>query len=158
MKRIVEISALAILFAMASCNKTDTAPGCGRVNTAAAAGEAAQVRDYINANNISAVADDRGFYYSIKRAGDTMKPTVCSEVQVNYSVRLTNGTRVDAGTQTKFLLGNLIVGWQEGIPLIGSGGSITLYIPPSLGYGAQARDNIPANSILVFDIELLSFR
>jgi FKBP-type peptidyl-prolyl cis-trans isomerase FkpA len=53
-------------------------------------------------------------------------------------------------------LGQLIVGWQKGLPLISSGGKITLYIPPSLGYGSAAAGSIPANSILIFDIELIS--
>jgi len=164
MKRFVLIPALAAFAALASCNKMDsstpTVSGgpCGTVTTAAPSSEVEQLKQYINSNNIAAEADSRGFYYSIKRAGDTSKPTICSTVQVNYSGRLTNGTRFDAGSQVTFGLSNLIVGWQEGIPLIGTGGSITLYLPPSLAYGARVQDNIPANSILVFDIELLNFR
>jgi FKBP-type peptidyl-prolyl cis-trans isomerase FkpA len=59
-------------------------------------------------------------------------------------------------------LGQLIIGWQKGLPLIKSGGSITLFIPPSLGYGNQDIRNssgaviIPANSNLKFTIDLVS--
>ncbi|HAD33478.1 MAG TPA: FKBP-type peptidylprolyl isomerase, partial [Chitinophagaceae bacterium] len=56
-----------------------------------------------------------------------------------------------------FGLDGLIVGWQEGIPLIGAGGKIKLYLPPSLAYGSNANGNIPANSSLIFDIDLLGF-
>ena len=61
-------------------------------------------------------------------------------------------------TGTTFALGGLILGWQKGIPLIQKGGSINLYIPPSLGYGANATGSIPANSILVFTIQLVDFK
>ena len=61
----------------------------------------------------------------------------------------------DSGNGVSFGLNQLIVGWQEGIPLIAPGGSITLYLPPSLAYGAQAQQGIPANSILVFQIDLI---
>jgi len=78
--------------------------------------------------------------------------------------RLTNGTVFDqspAGGTKTFTLGGLIPGWQKGIPLISSGGKITLYIPPSLGYGSvDVKQNniviIPANSILIFEIDLVA--
>jgi peptidylprolyl isomerase len=83
-------------------------------------------------------------------------------VKVHYlGVDYETGEEFDSswgrGTPIEFPLGRLIKGWQEGIPLISIGGKITLYLPPSLGYGAVAQQNIPANSILIFDIELVSF-
>ena len=54
-----------------------------------------------------------------------------------------------------FQLKNLIIGWQKGIPLIQKGGSIRLYIPPSMGYGSKSSSSIPANSTLIFDIDLV---
>ena len=48
------------------------------------------------------------------------------------------------------------MGWQYGIPLVKAGGRIMLYLPPSLGYGAQTVGSIPANSVLIFDITLQS--
>ncbi len=74
-----------------------------------------------------------------------------------YTGKLVNGTVFDqtpAGANATLVLGQLIVGWQKGLPLIGTGGKITLYIPPSLGYGSSAVGSVPANSILIFDIEL----
>ena len=62
----------------------------------------------------------------------------------------------DSGNNVQFNLSGLIIGWQEGIPLIAPGGSITLYLPPSLAYGSTAVGSIPANSILVFTIDLLA--
>jgi FKBP-type peptidyl-prolyl cis-trans isomerase FkpA len=74
---------------------------------------------------------------------------------VKYTGRLTNGSVFDSSTGATFALANLITGWQQGIPYIGKGGKITLYLPPSLGYGSQASGSIPANSILIFEIELI---
>jgi len=77
-------------------------------------------------------------------------------VVVNYVGKLTNGTIFDSGNNVSFSLGGLITGWQEGIPLIAPGGSITLYLPPSLAYGSRATGSIPANSNLIFKIDLKS--
>ena len=66
---------------------------------------------------------------------------------------------LDKGGQFKVKLGELIPGWQKGIPLIKKGGEVKLYIPPSLGYGSQNVTSggvvvVPANSILIFDVQL----
>ena len=54
-----------------------------------------------------------------------------------------------------FTLSQLILGWQKGIPLIKKGGSIKLYLPPSLGYGCNAVGAIPPGSNLIFSIDLI---
>ncbi|MBN8823488.1 MULTISPECIES: FKBP-type peptidyl-prolyl cis-trans isomerase [unclassified Spirosoma] len=118
--------------------------------------EIAQLKQFIESKQIKATADKRGFYYTIQNAGSGAKPTVCSNVSVNYEGHLTDGTRFDSGDDVRFGLNQLIVGWQEGIPLIAPGGRITLYLPPSLAYGDQQQGDIPAHSILVFQIDLLA--
>jgi FKBP-type peptidyl-prolyl cis-trans isomerase FkpA len=76
-------------------------------------------------------------------------------INVNYTGRLTNGTVFDQGTFPQpYKLYDLIRGWTSTLPLIKQGGRMRLFIPPSLGYGARAIGSIPANSILVFDVEL----
>ncbi|WP_373512575.1 FKBP-type peptidyl-prolyl cis-trans isomerase [Persicitalea sp.] len=112
------------------------------------------LKQYLDANNIKATADDRGFYYTIDSPGSGAKPTLCSNVTVNYRGTLTNGNMFDSASGISFDLSRLIVGWQQSIPLISPGGSITLYLPPSLAYGSQAQSGIPANSILIFKIDL----
>ena len=54
-----------------------------------------------------------------------------------------------------FPLSGVIQGWQEGIPLFKEGGSGILLIPSALGYGSQSVGSIPANSVLIFDINLI---
>lgn len=125
------------------------------VTTTAPAAEIASLQQYLTANNVTATADPRGFFYVIQSPGSGTKPTVCDNVTVNYSGRLTNGTTFDSGNGVDFPLSNLILGWQEGIPLIAPGGRITLYLPPSLAYGSRAAGSIPANSNLIFDIDLV---
>ena len=83
-------------------------------------------------------------------------------VTVNYVGTLTNGTKFDSsydrGQPYSFVIGAgaVIAGWDQGVPGMKVGGKRRLTIPPSLGYGSQARGAIPANSTLVFEIELVS--
>jgi FKBP-type peptidyl-prolyl cis-trans isomerase len=90
--------------------------------------------------------------------GEAVKPG--ATVVIHYTGWLTDdkGTKfdssVDRGEKAEFPLGNLIKGWQEGIPGMKPGGVRRLKIPADLGYGEKARGKIPANSTLVFEIEL----
>jgi peptidylprolyl isomerase len=52
----------------------------------------------------------------------------------------------------------MIKGWDEGISTMKVGGTRRLIVPSRLGYGAQAKDKIPANSTLVFDIDLIGVK
>jgi FKBP-type peptidyl-prolyl cis-trans isomerase len=51
---------------------------------------------------------------------------------------------------------NVIMGWNQGLIGLKVGGTRRLIIPPSLGYGNQARGSIPANSTLIFDVTVVS--
>ena len=93
---------------------------------------------------------------AVVKAGDT--------VNVQYTGWLeSNGTQFDSSRQagrTAFSLtlgqGQVIKGWEEGIPGMHIGGKRRLIIPPSLGYGAQGSPpTIPPNATLVFDVELV---
>ena len=62
----------------------------------------------------------------------------------------------DSGSPFTSPLSGLIQGWQQGLPGMKVGGTRRLLIPAALAYGDQAQSGIPANSDLVFDIELVS--
>lgn len=116
--------------------------------------EIQSVKDYLASRGITnAVQHCSGLFYVIQNAGADKRPTACSGVNVSYKGMLTNGVVFDQGTIDLGLDG-VIAGWRNGIPQIGAGGFIQLYIPPSLGYGSSANGPIPANSILVFDVVL----
>lgn len=157
------LGVLAIFLAFTSCKKSNDNKGCGyTISTAVApASEIANVQTYLSANNITATQHPSGLFYVINSQGSGMTPGVCSGVKVKYVGRLTNGNTFDDSNPNNpngitFTLGQLISGWQFGIPLIKPGGSITLYIPPSLGYGSQGSPpSVPGNSILIFDIQLI---
>ena len=151
---------LGCLVMAGSCKKDDMGDPnivCNRAipTTKAPQSEVTALKQYIDSSGIKATADDRGFYYTIASPGSGTKPTLCSNVAVNYRGTLTNGSTFDSASGVSFDLSRLIVGWQQGIPLISPGGSITLYLPPSLAYGSQAQSGIPANSILIFKIDLV---
>lgn len=80
-------------------------------------------------------------------------------VSVDYTGKLQNGTVFDSSigrTPIQFVLGagKVIPGWEQGLQGMKVGGKRLLIIPPSLGYGAQAMGPIPANSTLIFEVEL----
>jgi FKBP-type peptidyl-prolyl cis-trans isomerase len=78
-------------------------------------------------------------------------------VKVNYIGWLTNGEIFDQSKQPiEFGLDMVIKGWQEGIPGMKPGGVRRLKIPASLAYGNRMVGKIPANSTLVFQVDLLS--
>src|SRR5205085_12296334 len=132
MKKVLLSMCCAVLL-LSSCSKKDNNNrNCSAVNVVAPANETAALKAYIDSNHIDAVADPRGFFYKIVDEGTGSNPSVCSSIVVTYSARLTNGTEVDKGTDVPFDLSMLIIGWQEGLPLITKGGTITLYLPPSL--------------------------
>lgn len=85
-------------------------------------------------------------------------------VSVHYTGTLTDGTKFDSsldrGAPFEFVVGSgmVIQGWEQGIPGMKVGGKRHLVIPPSMGYGAQQMGSIPANSTLVFDVELMGVK
>jgi FKBP-type peptidyl-prolyl cis-trans isomerase FkpA len=118
------------------------------------------IREYLEANNLEAEANQSGLFYRIETPGGDTSPGFNSTVEIKYRGELRDGTVFDQspGDQAvEFRLSNLIRGWQLGLPLIGRGGKIHLYIPSSLGYGGSQVGIIPPNSVLVFDIDLIDF-
>jgi len=121
------------------------------------------IETYLADNNITAL-EEQGLYYVIDEEGTgTNFPAANAMVSMAYSGKVMNGdgTIFDSRTPTnplKTQLSNLITGWKIGIPKYKKGGKGTLYIPSGYGYGIfGSGPNIPGNSVLIFDIELLDF-
>ncbi len=115
------------------------------------------IKKYISDNGLSATATGSGLYYVITTEGKGVQPNSNSDVIVTYKGYLTNGTVFDQSKAGGFAtnLTNVIKGWQEGLPLFKKGGKGKLLIPSALGYGSTAQSGIPANSVLIFDLELV---
>lgn len=100
-----------------------------------------------------------GLFYEIIRPGNDVKPTGSDTVVVRYEGRFLDNTVFDStedgGRPLAFKLNEVIPAWTQGLPLIGEGGKIKLFVPSKLGYGDEARPGIPPASTLVFEIELL---
>ncbi|HEY2052110.1 MAG TPA: FKBP-type peptidyl-prolyl cis-trans isomerase [Caulobacteraceae bacterium] len=102
-----------------------------------------------------------GIEYKVLQSGpaDGQHPTPDDDVTVEYEGRLVNGKVFDAtppGQPVTFQLGSLIPGWITGLQLMRPGDEWMLWIPPDLGYGAEATGPIPANSVLAFKLKLVS--
>jgi len=100
-----------------------------------------------------------GLQYKIIRPGKGVAPKPADKVKVHYAGKLLDGSEFDSSYKRNapatFGLTQVIKGWTEGLQLVKPGGKVQLFVPPELGYGATARPGIPANSVLIFDVELL---
>ncbi|PJG64291.1 FKBP-type peptidyl-prolyl cis-trans isomerase FkpA [Yersinia kristensenii] len=105
---------------------------------------------------------ESGLLYKVEKAGTGEAPKDSDTVVVNYKGTLTDGTEFDnsykRGEPLSFRLDGVIPGWTEGLKQIKKGGKVTLVIPPELAYGKTGVPGIPANSTLVFDVELLDVK
>lgn len=105
-----------------------------------------------------------GLWYEDIEVGTGNVPLVGDSVFVLYAGYLPDGTRFDIvddpDDPLPFILGvdPIIDGFAEGVTSMRVGGIRRLVIPPQLGYGFQANGPIPGNSVLVFVVELLSFK
>lgn len=98
-----------------------------------------------------------GLGYTILAPGSGDPPAAEDAVSVNYTGRLAaGGAEFDAGKDAKFAVGGVIPGFGEGLLLMRPGAKYRLCIPAPLGYAEQATGSIPANSDLVFEVDLLS--
>ena len=161
------IGALIVIGFLVSCKKSsDNQPTCDSnydpCALKAPAAETDSVLAYINAHiddvlqNGDTVRHCSGMYYVIDSIGTGKTPGVCSYVTVNYTGMLKDSTVFANNLPGTFYLNQLITGFKNGTLLIKEGGAITLYIPPSLAYGSQQNGNIPANSMLIFKVALVS--
>jgi FKBP-type peptidyl-prolyl cis-trans isomerase FkpA len=157
MKRYLLFFFLTIT-ALSACKKTDKD---NFDHEAQAKLDDAQIVAYLAKNNITAVKDASGLYYQIITPGGAEKPTLDKGPYVTYiGTLMSNGTvfdRVDSPPYYQSNFYGYIQGWQIGLPKIGKGGRIMLFVPSGLAYKNQDQGTIPANSVLIFDITLVDF-
>ena len=109
------------------------------------------------------VALESGLQYEVITMGEGNKPTANHSVTCHYHGTTIEGVIFDSsvqrGTPATFPLKAVIKGWTEGLQLMPTGSKWRFFIPATLGYGdRQVSAQIGANSTLIFDVELISFK
>lgn len=114
-----------------------------------------------NKKKAGVITTPSGLQYEVITLGTGDKPTLESNVEVNYEGKTIDGKVFDSsyerGTTTSFKLSNVISGWQEGLQLMPVGSKFRFYIPSELAYGERGAGNdIEPNATLIFEVELLN--
>lgn len=162
MKKYFPILLILVVTGLVSCLNLD--PPCVRtineellkyLDTSRLNSDGKTIDAWLATRNITAIKDGSGLRYRIIRQGTGEIPCLGNVVNVDYIGSLmSDGSVFDSSDAPVDLpLSNLILGWQIGFMKLQKGSKAVFYIPSGLGYGAQSRPGIPANSILIFDIE-----
>jgi FKBP-type peptidyl-prolyl cis-trans isomerase len=102
-----------------------------------------------------------GLQYEVIKKGDGKNAAPTDTVKVEYVGKLTDGTEFDStaahGEPAEFQVDQVIKGWSEALQLMNAGSKLRLVIPAELAYGENgAAPKIEPNSVLVFDVEMIS--
>ncbi|NBA98449.1 FKBP-type peptidyl-prolyl cis-trans isomerase [Pseudomonas sp. R5(2019)] len=116
-----------------------------------------------NGKKAGVVTTASGLQYEVVKKADGAQPKPTDVVTVHYEGKLTDGkvfdSSIERGAPIDLPVSGVIPGWVEGLQLMHVGEKYKLYIPADLAYGAQSPSPlIPANSVLVFDLELLAIK
>jgi|TARA_B100001250_G_scaffold297732_1_gene259198 FKBP-type peptidyl-prolyl cis-trans isomerase FklB len=122
-----------------------------------------KIADEFLANNKQGNPDVKetptGLQYRVIKEGEGDSPSQTDRVKVHYAGKLIDGTEFDSsyerGEPTEFGLNQVIKGWTEGLQLMKVGSKYEFFIHPKIAYGSRPRPTIPANSVLIFEVELL---
>ncbi|MEO5967951.1 MAG: FKBP-type peptidyl-prolyl cis-trans isomerase [Ferruginibacter sp.] len=159
MRKLLLLLIIPVFFSACKKEETNKCTYTTPVSVAPAS-EVTFLQNWLASEGIQAIQDNSGLFYVINSPGAGASPEVCKTIDASYTGKFLNGGIFETSPGSTFLLGQLVDGWQIGLPKIKSGGSITLYIPPTLGYGnREIRDQngsvrIPANSYLIFTIQV----
>jgi FKBP-type peptidyl-prolyl cis-trans isomerase FklB len=103
-----------------------------------------------------------GLQYKVITEGKGKSPKAADSVTVHYRGTLIDGTEFDSSYKRSepatFPVNGVIKGWTEALQLMKEGAKWQLFIPADLAYGEQGRPGIPPNSVLIFEVELISVK
>jgi FKBP-type peptidyl-prolyl cis-trans isomerase len=105
---------------------------------------------------------ESGLQYKVITEGKGKAPKETDTVTVHYRGTLVDGTEFDSsykrGQPASFPVNGVIKGWTEALQLMKEGAKWQVFIPANLAYGESGRPGIPPNSVLIFDVELISVK
>jgi len=111
--------------------------------------------DSLGVDLTTMIQTESGLYYKDLVVGTGAPAEVGKKATVGYSGWLANGTLFDSGSfEFTVGVGMVVQGFDEGVLGMKVGGKRTLVMPPNLGYGNKVNGPIPANSTLIFEVEL----
>lgn len=132
--------------------------------TAAAEKQLAAGKDHLARNKARPGVTETasGLQYEVLAKGTGAKPKATDTVKVHYHGTLLDGTVFDSSVERKepaeFGLNGVIQAWTEALQLMSVGDKWKLTIPPAIAYGARQKGDIPPNSVLIFEVELLEIK
>jgi FKBP-type peptidyl-prolyl cis-trans isomerase FkpA len=156
MKKVFLLGGLFLLV-LAACSKKDDTPSYDA--RAQYTIDSTKIEAYVAANGIPNVKHDSlGIFYQIVNRGDT-KDTAnqVAYVTVAYTGTFLDKSVFDKSDSLSIGLNQVISGWTLGIPKIGRGGEINLFLPSYFAYGPYGSGKIPANTVILFNVKLKNF-
>ena len=115
-----------------------------------------------NAKKEGVITLPSGLQYKVIKEGEGPSPVDTSMVTVHYTGTFIDGkvfdSSVERGEPAEFGVGDVIPGWTEALKLMKAGANYMVYIPANLAYGENSPASIEPNSLMIFDIHLLSFK
>jgi FKBP-type peptidyl-prolyl cis-trans isomerase len=154
---------LAAAICLLGCNKP-TEPAADKPAADKPAANAAPSAPANSGQNSNMKTTPSGLKYEVLKQGTgTVSPKATDTVKVHYHGTLLDGTvfdsSVERGEPISFPLNRVIPGWTEGLQLMKVGDKFKFEIPSNLAYGpVSPSPKIPANSTLVFEVELLGIQ
>jgi len=132
---------------------------CNKIDTSQDTIDDKIITDYLTANDIKATKTSSGLYYTLDTIGQGKKVNPTNTIYVKYTGKLTNDSIFDQNLNGTYLsLKTAINGFREGASYFNVGGKGRLFIPSKLAYGKNSVGKVPANSVLIFDIEIIEIQ
>ena len=162
-KIIVLILSAIVVFSFISCMKNTPVSSTPPCTSKPVTADSATLIKFAG-DSIPLTADTTGLYYHIIDSGNSTKPVSTSQLNVTYTAKLMDNFTFDSATNSYLngaTLSQLIAGWQIGLPKIGVGGHIQLFIPSALAWGCNGIVSqsglvtVPPDEPVFFDVQLL---
>lgn len=112
---------------------------------------------YLTENDLNATKNDAGIFYNITSAGNDKYADENATITFSYKLYLIDGTIVEISDEEgiEVVLSQILPGLANGLTYFSEGSEGTIYIPPAFGYGFVDRNDVPAGSVLIFDVKIL---